>query len=148
MNAALRQAQTPALRNGIGHWSAHLSDSDSESTVSPSHGMEDLDGIRKIPMWSFNADGVSLSSRVWVTVEVSQEGPDEESFLSEVVLRCRKLNVFASGEDIHQAERAFNEQIVHFYRFYSSLGPDQLSPAAATIQRLYQDYFIESASAE
>lgn len=103
--------------------------------------------LKRVPMWLFVAeDGRRVMSSRPVDVEITREGPDDESAISTVVLSCPRLHVFAAGSDYKAAEDDLHDQVVHFYFLYSAADAATLDPEAAAIKALYDQYFEVSPS--
>src|ERR1700730_3768190 len=70
-----------------------------------------------MPVYVFVADGLRVSCRAPVQVEVLKDGDS-------VFLNCDRLHVFASGESYEEAMTDLCEQVVHFYRHYTGRSQD------------------------
>jgi hypothetical protein len=89
---------------------------------------------QRMPMWLFVADGLRVLSRRPVEVEVVRDGDSVE-------LNCERLHVFASGDSYDAALSDLHEQVVHFFRHYTSHRLDEFIGGASDLWRLYNGRF-------
>jgi hypothetical protein len=89
---------------------------------------------QRMPMWLFVADGLRVLCRRPVEVEVIREGDSVE-------LNCDRLHVYASGGSYDDALSELHEQVVHFYRHYTSRNQDEFVGGARDLWQLYSNRF-------
>lgn len=98
-----------------------------------------------LPIWVFvSSEGERVVSSLPVSVEVREEGPDEDCGVWAYVFSCPKLHVFSSAISYRDAESAFHDQVVHFFHSYKNARTEELDEAAAAIKSIYDRYFKES----
>ena len=98
-----------------------------------------------LPIWVFvSSEGERVVSALPVSVEVREEGPDEDCGSWAYVFSCPKLHVFSSASSYRDAENAFHDQVVHFFHAYKGVRNEDLDEGAASVKALYDKYFKES----
>ena len=55
-----------------------------------------------------------------------------------------KLGIFVTGESPQEANRAFEEEVVHFYDHYKSLSSEEVTGEAQKLKGLYSRWFKEA----
>lgn len=91
-------------------------------------------GSVKIPLRSFNANAVMLVSDKPVETKLYF---DNGSFFVE----SESLHIFANGQTVDEAMADFNDQIVHFYNYYTALEDDDVVGQAQQVRRIYSQHF-------
>ena len=95
----------------------------------------------RIPLTEFSSGGLDVKSSKPIVVSIYY---DEDSFAAE----SEALHLFATGESVDEAISEFNEQLIYFYNYYTSLSADAVTGIAVQLREKYENYFVvETATA-
>jgi len=89
------------------------------------------------PVWQFHEGQRAVYSTRPVTAKVSR---GETLYFAE----NEKLGIFVTGESPQEANRAFEEEVVHFYDHYKSLSSEEVTGEAQKLKGLYSRWFKEA----
>ena len=92
--------------------------------------------IVKLPMWVFSASGIVLKARKPVSVKVLR---GETLFFAE----NETLDVYATGESLEEAIKAFTDHVIYFYTHYKGLDWNRVIGEAKRLKKLYETLFEE-----
>jgi hypothetical protein len=105
------------------------------SEVSHSGGPK-LPAVQHVPMRRFLAHSGIVESAKSIQVLLS---PGEEGIIAEI----DALQLVAAGADVSEAVTELSEQLVYFFRYYSSLRNDQVTGLAMRLREIYRTQFHE-----
>ncbi len=90
------------------------------------------------PMWEFCSLDKRVCSKKPVAAKVTK---GESLYLAE----NENLGIFVAEESLEAVIKAFEEEVVHFYFHYRSLGPERVMGEAKKLWNLYNEQFDEAA---
>jgi hypothetical protein len=83
------------------------------------------------PLTSFVAEGRTMSFSEPLVLQVSVE--DGAYFVEN-----ESLHLFAKGVSIEEAVEAFAKDLAYYWRYYNSLGDDEVAGAGLELKRIYE----------
>lgn len=84
-----------------------------------------------VPLTSFTDEGRTLSLSKPLLLHVSVE--DGAYFVEN-----EPLHLFAKGSSLDEAVDAFAADLVYYWRYYNSLGDDEVAGAGLELKRIYE----------
>lgn len=87
-----------------------------------------------VPVWMFRAPDMVVCSVQPVRVTITR---GESLYFAE----SENVGIFVTGDTPGLAIEAFEEQVVHFYNHFNSVGLDEVTGEACRLKKLYSKYF-------